>query len=98
MASGLSIVQDIVHTHNATLEVLRSEELGGAQFRIRFGATRRGIRRVEFTGCEPGSERLPASGSEYCDGAGPRRFQPRLRVQVAEQVVPLALTVAAADA
>ncbi len=35
---GLSIVQDIVHTHNATLDVLRSEELGGARFRIRFGA------------------------------------------------------------
>ena len=34
---GLSIVQDIVQSHNATLEVLRSEELGGAQFRIRFG-------------------------------------------------------------
>jgi two-component system sensor histidine kinase PhoQ len=33
---GLSIVQDIVHSHSATLEVLRSEELGGAQFRIRF--------------------------------------------------------------
>ncbi|MBB6184314.1 sensor histidine kinase [Oleiagrimonas soli] len=35
---GLSIVQDIVNTHNATLEVARSDELGGAQFRIHFSA------------------------------------------------------------
>lgn len=36
---GLSIVQDIVHTHRAEFEVSRSEELGGAMFRIRFGAS-----------------------------------------------------------
>lgn len=36
---GLSIVQDIVHTHGAELKVARSPELGGALFRIRFAAT-----------------------------------------------------------
>ncbi len=35
---GLSIVQDIVNTYSASLEVLRSQELGGAHFRIRFEA------------------------------------------------------------
>lgn len=35
---GLAIVQDIVKAYNAELEVGRSEELGGALFRVRFAA------------------------------------------------------------
>ncbi len=35
---GLSIVQDIVQSRHATLEVLRSQDLGGAHFRIRMPA------------------------------------------------------------